>query len=92
MEYGRSPSSFAAGLVQGFRAEVRQEGQEALTGWGGRGMCGWIAVFEVSQAPTRHPGGNRLEAEGCGGLREVEGSVRSPGHWDPGEEAEAERE
>lgn len=75
MEYGRGPSSFAVGLAQGFRAEVRQEGQEALAGWGGRGMCGRIAVFEVSQAPTKHPGGNRLEAEGCGGLREVEGSV-----------------
>lgn len=69
MEYGRGPSSFAAGLARGFRAEVRQEGQEALAGWGGRGVCGRIAVFEVSQAPTKHPGGNRLEAEGCGGLR-----------------------
>lgn len=76
MEYGRGPSSFAAGLGQGFRAEVRQEGQEALAGWVVEECAdGRIAVFEVSQAPTKHPGGNRLEAQGCGGLREAEGSI-----------------
>lgn len=75
MQYGWGPSSFAAGLRQGFSAEVRPEGQEVLAGWGGRRMCRGVGMCEVSQASKKLPRGNGLEAEGCGGLREADGSI-----------------
>lgn len=33
------------------------------------------SASEISQAPANLPRGNGLEAEGCGGLREADGSI-----------------
>lgn len=57
---------------KGFSAELRPKGQEALASLAGRRMYRGIRVFEVSGAPTQLPGGNGLESEGWGGLREAE--------------------
>lgn len=64
-----------AGLRQGFCAEVRPAGQEALA------RPRWVnsvqrdSASEIPQAPAKLPRGSGLETEGCAGLREADGSI-----------------